>query len=201
MRSALALPIIAVALSTAGSAVADDYLKGSYALLGIEACLQAPSGFANDSKGNPTAPNDHNSFGSMINVQGLWVFNGDGTGKVTGTFIGVVPPPPDSRSAPKEGAVTAGTYGYAFTYSRVSNNSFNWNSTPGTYQGTQTHGKSAGQQFSIDRRYGAFLISKDQKQIMSTNVGPYVENLIYPGPPARTFPRSCFYSTSGFRLE
>jgi hypothetical protein len=159
----------------------------------------APSGFANDSNGNPTVPNDHNSFAAMGNYQGLWVFNGDGTGKATGTFVNVLPPPPDSRSSPK-GAVSAGTFAYAFTYNRVSNNSVSWSLTPGTYQGTQTHGRGAGQQFSVDKREGAFLISNDQKQIMSTNVGPYVENLIYPGA-HETLPRSCFYSTNGFRVE
>ena len=68
-------------------AFAYDKLKGTYGVAGTTACLAAPSGFANDSKGNPTIANGDNSSVSVQNFQARLTFNGDGTGTASGTWM------------------------------------------------------------------------------------------------------------------
>jgi len=136
--------IFAIMSIATGVAFADDKLKGPYAVTGTQMCLTAPSGFANDSKGNPTIANGKDNLASVNNFQGRFSFNGDGTGSVSGTFVTI--PPPDSR-ADFKAAVSAGTFSYSFTYSPVANNSFENTMTPGTYKGTIDYGPRAGEQF------------------------------------------------------
>jgi hypothetical protein len=199
-KTALSWPMIAVSLSVTGSAAADENPTGRYAIVGVRFCLWAPSGFATNSNGDPTYPNENNSYQGMNNIQGVQVFNGDGTGKTTGTYVGMTPPPPDSRSSPKA-SVGAGTFSYEFTHTPVSNNSFTITSKAGTIQGTITHGPGVGQSYSIDKNEYVAVISNDQKQITYASVTPYVENLTLSGSPPRTVGRSCFGSISGFRLD
>jgi hypothetical protein len=123
MRCALLWSIFAITSISTGVAFADDKLKGSYGVVGTQMCLTAPSGFANDTKGNPTSPNGNNSFETANNFQGRFIFNGDGTGSVSGTFVSILPPPPDTRTGLKA-AISAGTFSYAFTHTPVANNSF-----------------------------------------------------------------------------
>ena len=92
-KIAVVLVFALMAIST-GVAFADDKLKGTYAAAGTQMCLVAPSGFANDSKGNPTIANGDDSYVSRINFQGRLTFNGDGTGTASGTFMSMPPPPP-----------------------------------------------------------------------------------------------------------
>jgi len=103
-------------------------------------CLTAPSGFANDSKGNPTIANGNDSLASVNNFQGRFSFNGDGTGGVSGTFVTI--PPPDSR-ADFKAAVSAGTFSYSFTYGPVANNSFENTMTPAKSEPTSAPGGRA----------------------------------------------------------
>src|SRR5215472_16158596 len=95
-------------------AVAADYPKGTYFGSGTGMCLVAPSGFSNDSKGNPVIPNGSNSFYTSATFQFVTVFDGDGAGRATGAYTGITPPPPDSRSVPKP-AVNGGTFAYDAT--------------------------------------------------------------------------------------
>jgi hypothetical protein len=200
MRRALLWSIFAITSISTGVAVADDKVKGTYAFVGMQVCLAAPSGFANDSKGNPTIPNGNNSFETVNNFQGLSTYNGDGTGKLTGTFVAVTPPPPDSRTAPKAG-MSGGTFSYSFTYTPILNNSFTVTATPGTYQGTFDYGPPAGQQFTIDILNRALRISTDQKYMTSVNATPYVENITYSGSPQSPVARSCISSGSQSRID
>ena len=74
--------IFAIMSIATGVAFADDKLKGPYAVTGTQMCLTAPSGFANDSKGNPTIANGNDSVASANNFEGRYTFNGDGTGSI-----------------------------------------------------------------------------------------------------------------------
>ena len=82
-----------ISIST-GVAFADDKLKATYAVAGTSMCLVAPSGFANDSKGNPTIANGDDSAWFWGNFEARLTFNGDGTGTASGTFMSMPPPPP-----------------------------------------------------------------------------------------------------------
>ena len=124
-KIAMVLFFANISIST-GVAFADDKLKGTYAVAGTQACLAAPSGFANDSKGNPAIANGNDSFVSVSSFQTRFTFNGDETGTASGTYVGMPPPPP------AKAAVGAGTFSYSFTHNPVANNSFTTIPTPGT---------------------------------------------------------------------
>ena len=141
-----------------GAAFADDKLKGTYGVAGTQMCLVAPSGIANDSKGNPTIANGNDSYVIQSNFEARLTFNGDGTGTASGTFV-IMPPPP-----PAKATVGAGTFSYSFTHTPVANNSFTTIPTPGTYKVTVNYGPSAGRQFAIDDSFHrVFQLSDDQK--------------------------------------
>jgi hypothetical protein len=201
-KVAMVLIFANMSIST-GVVFADDKLKGAYALAGAQTCLVAPSGFAQDSKGNPTIPNGNNSFSVANNFQARVTFNGDGTGSITGTFVTVLPPQPDSRAALKASvSAAAGTFSYAFTHTPVANNSFNTTLTPGTYQGVINYGPRAGQQFTIDPPYHrVFQVSNDQKYGTVATTTPDVEHITYSDPSHTSQARICFNSGSLVRLD
>ena len=111
-RHVFAITLSALTLTWAAAAAADPpRLKGSYGFTGSAACLVAP-GYAGNPSGpplpNPTPgvalpnsgfqadlrPNDvltgvTSSFANSFAVEGIRTFNGDGTGTVKGTSVGV----------------------------------------------------------------------------------------------------------------
>jgi hypothetical protein len=200
MRRALLWSVFAVTLAPTGTAVAAEQLKGTYAFVGTQICLTAPSGFANDGKGNPTIANGNDSFMTANNAQGLVTYNGDGTGKGTGTFVSANPPSPDSRTAAKA-AMSAGTFSYSFDYIPISDNSFSVTYVPGTYRGTFSYGPSAGQQFSIDTANRTLLVSTDRKYISNANTTPYVEHITFSGSAQNSLARSCFWAGTQLRMD
>ena len=181
------------------AAFADDNLKGHYAVAGSQMCLIAPSGFANDSKGNPTIANGNDSVASANNFQGRFTFNGDGTGSVSGTFVSILPPAPESRNL--KAVVGAGTFSYSFTLTPAANNSFSTTMTPGTYQGTINSGPRAGQQFTIDSGHRVFQVSNDQTRGTVATRTPDVEHITYSDPSQTSLARICFASGSLVRLD
>lgn len=198
-KIAMVLIFTTMSIST-GVAFADDKLKGSYAVVGTGVCLTAPSGFANDSKGNPTSPNGNDSFETANNFQGRFIFNGDGTGSVSGTFVSILPPAPDTRTALKA-AMLAGTFSYSFTHTPVANNSFNSTLKPGTYQGMINSGPRAGQQFTIDSVHRVFQVSNDQTHGTVATTTPDVEHITFSDPSHTSLARICFVSGSLVRLD
>jgi hypothetical protein len=191
--------IFAIMSIATGVAFADDKLKGHYAVAGTQMCLIAPSGFANDSKGNPTIANGNDSFASANNFQGRFTFNGDGTGSVSGTFVTIPPPAPDSRNL--KAVVSAGSFSYSFTHTPVANNSFNTTMTPGTYQGMINSGPRAGQQFTIDSSHRVFQVSNDQTHGTVATTTPDVEHITFSDPSHTSQARICFVSGSLVRLD
>jgi hypothetical protein len=188
----------AITSSSTGVAFADDKLKGPYAVAGTQMCLTAPSGFVNDSKGNPTIANGNDSLATVNNFQGRFSFNGDGTGSVTGTFVTIVPLPPDSRAALKATA-SAGTFSYSFTHTPVANNSFNSTLKPGTYQGMINYGPRAGQQFTVDPINRVYQVANDQRSGTVATTTPDVEHITFSDHTSQA--RICFVSGSLVRLD
>jgi hypothetical protein len=190
--------IFAIMSIATGVAFADDKLKGHYAVAGTQMCLTAPSGFANDSKGNPTIANGNDSVASANNFQSRYTFNGDGTGSISGTFVTIVPPAPDNNL---KAVVSEGTFSYSISYTPVANNSFNVTMAPGTYQGMINSGPRAGQQFTIDSGHRVFQVSNDQTHGTVATTTPDVEHITFSDPSHTSLARICFVSGSLVRLD
>ena len=193
--------IFAIMSISTGAAFADDKLKGTYGVAGTQMCLVAPSGIANDSKGNPTIANGNDSVASANNFEGRYTFNGDGTGSISGTFVSILPPAPDSRNL--KAVVGAGTFSYSLTYTPVANNSFTTIPTPGTYKVTVNYGPSAGRQFAIDDSFHrVFQLSNDQKYGTVATTTPGLEHLSWSeGSETKTRVRICYVAGSLARLD
>ena len=174
MRYIALVFVFATTSISAGAAFADDKLKGTYAVAGNTACLVAPSGFANDIKGNPTIANGNDSFVLVQNFQARLNFNGDGTGTTSGTWMSVPSAPP------AKAAGSAGTFSFSFTHTPVTNNSFVALPTPGTINGTVDYGPSAGLQFAVEVSFHrVYQLSNDQKSGTVATSKPEVERLTY----------------------
>jgi hypothetical protein len=195
-KIAVGLVFAFMSIST-GAAFADDKPKGTYAVTGTQMCLVAPSGFANDSKGNATIANGDDSFASPTNFQGRLTFNGDGTGTASGTWMSMPPPPP------AKAAVGAGTFAYSFTHTPVANNSFTTVPTRGTYKVMVNFGPSAGRQYAIDDSFHrSFQLSNDQKSGTVATSGPEVEHLSWSeGSETKSLARICYVAGSLARLD
>ena len=114
MQRVLLLSASVVAMTWAANAVADSpNLKGAYGFTGTAACLVAPgSASTAPLPGNTTPlpnsgfnaflhPNDAKVFSHSNAVEGIRTFNGDGTGSVKGTSVGItVPPTPQPPGYP-----------------------------------------------------------------------------------------------------
>ncbi len=194
-KIAMVLLFANISIST-GVAFADDKLKGTYAVAGTQACLAAPSGFADDSKGNPAIANGNDSSVSSNGFQTRFTFNGDETGTASGTFVGMPPPPP------AKAAVGAGTFSFSFTHTAVANNSFTLAVTPGTYKGAVNYGPAAGLQFTIDTYHRVFHFSNDQKYGTMTITTPEVEHVMWSeGSQTKSLARICYTAGSVARLD
>src|SRR4030088_2467601 len=148
-----------VALTAAGSAFADSpKLKGAYGFTGTAACLVAP-GHVGDPNGpplnNPTPgvalansgfqpnlrPNDavpgssSQAFARSFSVEGIRTFNGNGTGTVKGTAVGIVTrPTPGTGGFPHfPPAASSADFTFAFTYTVNGDGSWNAAMVPGSY--------------------------------------------------------------------
>jgi hypothetical protein len=113
MQRIVMLSTCAAVMVWAASAVADSpQLKGSYGFTGSATCIVTNAdGF--NSNGAPidaNAPIDMESFA----VEGVRTFNGDGTGTVTGSSIGVEIGPFTSTGAGS--AASGDTFSFSFTY-------------------------------------------------------------------------------------
>jgi hypothetical protein len=195
-KIAVVLVFAIMSIST-GAAFADDKLKGTYGVAGTQMCLVAPSGIANDSKGNPTIANGNDSYVIPSNFEARLTFNGDGTGTASGTFA-IMPPPP-----PAKATVGAGTFSYSFTHTPVAKNSFATIPTPGTYKVTVNYGPSAGRQFAIDDSFHrVFQLSNDQKYGTVATTTPELEHVSWSeGSETKSLPRVCYVAGSLARLD
>jgi hypothetical protein len=144
MKRAVVLSISAAAVMVWAVIAAADSpkLKGSYGVTGTANCIQTAADDMFD-------PNDFTTpmVGSVESfaAEGTRTFNGDGTGTVTGSTVGVEFFPFDMS-----GGATASTFTYTFHYSV--NGDGTWTSTmdANSYVGTVTAGPRAGQSYTID---------------------------------------------------
>jgi hypothetical protein len=162
------LGVSAFALTFAASAAADPpNLQGAYGFTGSQGCLVSILGFT------PTLQAiDGRVFSDTGLVEGIRVFNGDGTGTVTGTSMTITGPPtigfqPDASS---------NNFSFSFTYTVNPDGTWTANVVPGTHTGTILTGGRAGQTFSRDNDPTVMgLISGDGKTLTSATLTPTVE--------------------------
>jgi hypothetical protein len=159
--------------SLATSALADPpQLKGEYGFTGTAACLVSPSGF--DAMLRPI--NAATSFTRSFSVEGIRTFNGDGTGSVKGTVVGIVVRP--------DVAPSAGSADFQFDFTYVVNADGSWTSTmvQNSYTETFTSGprSSPRQTATIDAIPPiSGMVSQNGMTLTAAHLQPVVETHTY----------------------
>jgi hypothetical protein len=188
------------------NAIADSpHLKGAYGFTGTAACLVAPGSVSGTTPlPNPTPgvalpnsgfngslhPNDPTvAFSHSNAVEGIRTFNGDGTGTVKGSSVGItIRPTPGPNGYPHfpPGAGST-TFSYNFTYTVNGDGSWTATMVPGSYAESFITGGRAGQTATVDAIPPVTgLISQDGKTLIlvadPVNAGafvPTVETVTY----------------------
>jgi hypothetical protein len=196
--SALAISILVLSI---GSAAADPNIKGSYGFTGTAACVVAP-GHVGDPNVPPPLPNPTpgvalpnsgfnaslqvkdvaGSFSRSFAVEGIRTFNGNGTGTVKGTAVGIaVKPTPGPNGFPHfPPSASSAEFGFSFTYTVNADGSWTSQMVPGSYSETFTAGPRATQTATVDAIPPVFgMISQDGKTLIAAHVTPTVETHTY----------------------
>jgi hypothetical protein len=169
MQRALLSSVSIFVVTWAANAAADPpNLKGAYGFTGTAACLIAPGSVpgATMPLSNPipgTAlpnsgfqpdlhPKDGNAFSQSHAVEGIRTFNGDGTGTVKGTSVGITVPPTPGPNGYPHFPPGAGSSNFSFSFTYTVNGDGSWTAmmVPGTYTETFLTGGRAGQTATID---------------------------------------------------
>ena len=191
----------------AGSAAADSpNLKGSYGFTGTAACLVAPghvgdpntppplpnptpgvalpnSGFKPNLQPNDSGPGlSTEAFSRSFSVEGIRTFNGDGTGTVKGTSVGIVGrPTPGPNGFPHfPPSAGSGDFSFSFTYTVDGNGGWTATMVPGSYTETFTTGPRTGQTATVHAIPPVVgMISQDGKTLIAAHTTPVVETVSY----------------------
>jgi len=159
-------------------------LHGDYAFTGEATCITSPLGF------DPDLTPKGTYFITWFSVQGVWTFNGDGTGTREGRAVSVI-------GAPFPGA-SSQDFQAPFTYVVGPNGTFTTAlSSPLT--GMVLTGTRAGQTFTIDQIQLTGIISKDKKSLTIAADEPQIETVTYSD--GTVHPRICHRSRVLLRLE
>lgn len=161
-----------VVMIWSANAVADSpKLKGDYAFTGSAACIDtvSPNNFNPDF--TPTGGSS-STFGQSFAAEGIRTFNGDGTGTVTGSTMGITFP------AANEGA---GSDNFQFSFTYTVNSDGSWTSAVvGLVTGTVLTGGRAGQTFTVSNFPTVTgMISKNGNTLTSATLTPTVETVSY----------------------
>jgi hypothetical protein len=192
------LAVSTVALTAAGSAFADSpKLKGAYGFTGTAACLVAP-GHVGDPSVSPPLPNPTpfvalpnsgfntnlqvkdvvGAFSRSYSVEGIRTFNGDGTGTVKATVVGIaVKPTPGPNGFPHfPPSAAGGDFTFSFTYTINADGSWTSAMVPGSYSENITAGPRAGQTATVDAIPPVTgMVSQDGKTLIAAHLAPVVE--------------------------
>ena len=201
MKRTIMLSVFAVALAwSAGASAASPKLKGAYAFTGTAACLVAPGNSATPPVPGNTIPNAdagfnarlqpndaapppavQKSFTRSFSVEGIRTFNGDGTGTVKGTAVGITvrptPGPPGFPNFPP----SAGSADFQFSFTYTVNGDGSWTSAmvPGSYSEIFTSGPRftpVQQTATVDAIPPVVgMVSQDGKTLIVAHVEPAVE--------------------------
>ena len=215
MRRALICSICVIGLAYTGSADAASpkKLKGAYAFTGSASCLFAPG--SDPGPGNPTPgvalPNsgfnanlqplvNATAFSSSFSVEGIRIFNANGTGTVTGTSLNTTErPTPGPTGYPNfPSGASSSTFSASFTYTVNSDDTFDVQ-LAGPLTGTFLTGPRTGQTFSIDTILLTGLISKDGNTLTLASVVPTVETITFSN--GEVWPRICHRSRIHVKMD
>jgi hypothetical protein len=196
MHPSLAFAFSVAVIAWTTSAAADSKkLKGEYGFTGTAACLVAPG--SAPGPGNPTPgvalPNSGfnanlqpivsaTSFSRSFSVEGIRKFNGDGTGTVKGTTVGIsVRPTPGPTGYPSF-PPSAGSSEFSFSFTYTVDGDGGWTSTmvPGSFTSTHVAGPRTGQTSTVDAIPPVSgMISQDGKTMIVAHLAPDVETHSY----------------------
>ena len=207
MNRTLALLASIFATASVANAFADSpTLKGSYGFTGTAACLVAP-GHVGDPNTPPPLPNPTpgvalpnsgfnarlqpndppSSFSHSFAVEGIRTFNGDGTGTVKGTALGVTVRPTPGPDGFPHFPPSAGSADFSFSFTYTVDDQGGWTATmvPGTYSetfvtGPRSHFNPANGGVDQTGRVDAIppvvgMISQDGKTLIAAHTTTAVE--------------------------
>ena len=204
MQRVLLLSVSAFVATCAANAAADSpRLKGAYGFTGTAACLVAPgsvpdtvprpnptpgvalpnSGFRANLQPNdasPTAPTG--AYSHSFSVEGIRTFNGDGTGTVKGTTVGITVRPTPGPNGFPHFPPSGGSQDFSFSFTYTVNGDGSWTSAmvPGSYIAHHLTGPRAGQTSTVDAIPPvAGMISQDGKTLIAAHVTTAVETHTY----------------------
>jgi len=163
---------IAVAMASAGDKDKNNnVIKGQYAFTGEAACLTTSYQGFNENDLRPIADW---WFVNSFSVQGVWTFNGDGTGSREGRAVGIS----YENIIPAAGSED---FLAPFTYTVGPDGTFTTElSSPLT--GTVLTGPRHGQTFTIYPISLTGMISKDKKSLTLASEEPQIETVKYYDP-------------------
>jgi hypothetical protein len=211
-RALIWLVSVVVLAWTVSAHAAPPSLKGTYAFTGTLSCLFAPG--SDSAPPNPPGtmlPNAGfrpnlvpfdvpSSFSISNSIVGVRRFNGDGTGTVSATEVGIVmrptPGPTGYPSFPPD--ASSAQIQYSFTYTFNPNGTFA-TSLSGPLSGTFLAGPRSGQTFSIpDLPQFLGVPSQDFSTIVLAEPAPMVETVTYSN--GDVWPRICLRSRVLIRI-
>jgi len=166
MRSGFLWSVSVFVVAWAATAAADPpTLKGEYGFTGTAACLStaAPGpGF------NPNFTPTDGSFGQSSAAEGIRTFNGDGTGTVRASSMGITIP---------ANVNSAGSDDFSFSFTYTVNEDGSWTSRViGVETGTIKTGPRAGQTFTVSNSSpGTGIISRNASTLTLATLDPTVE--------------------------
>jgi hypothetical protein len=202
MRRTFVISVSVLTLTWSAAASADSpRLEGSYGFTGTAACLVAP-GHVGDPNGPPInqnpspgvalpgsgfqpnlRPNDNSSaYSHSFAVEGIRKFNGNGTGTVKGTVVGITVRPTPGPGGFPHFPSSAGSADFSFSFTYTVNPDGTWTSamTPGSYTQTHLTGPRAGQTSTVDAIPPVTgMVSLDGKTLIAAQLTPAVETHTY----------------------
>jgi hypothetical protein len=127
--------------------------------------------------------NGGDSFTHSFSVEGIRMFNGDGTGTVKGTAVGITvrPTPGPAPAFPHfPAAGGSSSFGFSFTYTVNGDGSFSTAMVPNSYSESFLTGPRTGQTATVDA-IPPFtgLISQDGKTLIVAHTTTAVETVTY----------------------
>jgi len=212
----------------ASALAASPNLQGQYGFTGFASCLVAP-GHIDNQNVPPPVPNPtpgialpnagfnaqlqpidfanpgttpSASFNRSFSVEGIRTFNGDGTGTVKGTAVGMADRPtpgPDGFPHFPPSADSA-TFSFSFTYTVDGNGGWTATMVPGTYTETFNSGPRNGQTATVDAIPPiSGMISLDGKTLTGAHLTPVVETHTYSN--GDVWPQICSRSRIFMQLQ
>jgi hypothetical protein len=202
---AVSLSVVTVGLAAAAAAEDGPRLKGSYGFTGTAVCLVAP-GHAGDPSGPPlpnpspgvALPNSGffpnlrpkdavpgsptQAYTSSHSVEGIRKFNGDGTGTVKGTAVGVTGRPTPGPGGFPHFPPAAGSSDFSFSFTYTVNADGSWTTAmvPGSYSENHLTGPRAGETSTVDAIPPVTgMMSQDGKTLIAAHLTPTVETHTY----------------------